>query len=311
MGLFSTKTADVSLSMQEFAGLVHKDPNYQVFKADVGDTAATHFTAALHDKLSKMMGNANAGVPLKLTPGLADMNMVVGFIDRALKAEVAGIKSRKDHLKGLADLAGRGALGLQLSANAQPEKDYYTSPAPLGGENAQQWSAKSVQDKIKSWSNLTPAVNAEANVAKAKAWLKAGVKDDTQAYDRVVQAYARKDGAWPFGTDETILRQIWNELVKDAPVYRIVPDNKYPSDFAGMVLLREQMAKLGKQRMPPRGSPRWEDVALHLFGVIMSLQAFPDGNKRVARAAYAILMAGSGVDFRAPNKKLGGELAAM
>ena len=105
--------------------------------------------------------------------------------------------------------------------------------------------------------------------------------------------------------------KIWTDLVKDAPAYRITMGTKYPSDVAGMSLLRKEMATLGGQRMPVQGNRRWEDLALHLFGVIMSLQAFPDGNKRLGRAAYAILMAGSGLDFKAPNRKLGGELAAM
>ena len=313
MGLFSTaKPADVSLTMHEFADLVHNDRNYGTYKADVGDTAASHFTAALHDKLSKQMGNADANVPIKLTPGLADRDMVVSYIQRALKAEVEGIQSRKQHLTSLADRAGRGALRVQLAANAQPENEYYTSPAIIGGGNAQ-WSAMSVQAKIKAWPpvSVAPGAARDANVARAKAWLKKGIKEETQPYDRVVQAYARTDGAWPFGTNEAVLRAIWRELVKDAPVYRIVFENKYPSDFAGITLLRKEMATLGSQRMPAQGSPRWEDVALHLFGVIMSLQAFPDGNKRLARAAYAILMAGSGLDFRAPNKKFGSELAAM
>jgi hypothetical protein len=63
--------------------------------------------------------------------------------------------------------------------------------------------------------------------------------------------------------------------------------------------------------VPARGNAAWENWALYLFGAIMTSQGFTDGNKRVARPAYAITMVSGGVDFRAMNDTYGESLGPM
>ena len=63
--------------------------------------------------------------------------------------------------------------------------------------------------------------------------------------------------------------------------------------------------------VPARGNAAWENWALYLFGAIMTSQGFTDGNKRVARAVYAIMMVSGGVEFRAMKDTYGVSLGPM
>jgi prophage maintenance system killer protein len=63
--------------------------------------------------------------------------------------------------------------------------------------------------------------------------------------------------------------------------------------------------------MPQKGDERWIDIALFYLGAIITVQAFADGNKRVARTAFAIVMVNGGVEFVAPNVKFENDLAQM
>jgi prophage maintenance system killer protein len=78
-----------------------------------------------------------------------------------------------------------------------------------------------------------------------------------------------------------------------------------------MVVLKKVLADIAKETMPKVGEKAWEDWALFFFGAAMTAQPFPDGNKRACRAAYAIIMASAGIDFRAPTDKFGSQLGAM
>jgi prophage maintenance system killer protein len=50
---------------------------------------------------------------------------------------------------------------------------------------------------------------------------------------------------------------------------------------------------------------------VYYFGSIMNAQPFPDGNKRVARTVYALMMLSGGIKFQAPSADVGRQLANM
>jgi Fic family protein len=45
--------------------------------------------------------------------------------------------------------------------------------------------------------------------------------------------------------------------------------------------------------------------------MLMTSQPFSDGNKRISRVSYAIIMASAGIPFKAPTNQYGSRLAAM
>jgi len=159
---------------------------------------------------------------------------------------------------------------------------------------------------------IPPLPAAVVNKRKAQAWLRLGVRGSTAAYDEVVNVYTRTDGTLPIGYDEKILVAIWKKLVTDAPPYRAPdPATPYPSSVGGMALLKRILAELRTEVLPPRGDVAWENWALFVYGAAMTVQAFPDGNKRACRAAYALIMCSANIPFRAPNATLGSKLADM
>jgi hypothetical protein len=122
------------------------------------------------------------------------------------------------------------------------------------------------------------------------------------------------------GQDDTILRDIFRNVVvnsadKPPPAWRgpifTDPTVKYPSSIGGSFLLRWMMKMTGGGFLPKKGDERWVDLALFYLGAIITVQAFSDGNKRVARTAYALLMVNGGVEFRAPSVKFENDLAQM
>jgi hypothetical protein len=170
-----------------------------------------------------------------------------------------------------------------------------------------------VQQKIKAWpppqSEAASLPKGDIGRAKAKVW----VSQKSPESARLVDTYARTAGGWPLGYDTTVLQNIWKSLVPSAGLFR--PTNvsgaKYPSSVGGFVLLQKVMGDFSRRTVPGRGSAAWEDWALYLFGAIMASQGFTDGNKRVARLAYAIMISSGVVDFRAMNDAYGSRLASM
>jgi hypothetical protein len=148
---------------------------------------------------------------------------------------------------------------------------------------------------------------------KALAWLTRGVAGDGGAFGTVLDRYVTNDGKMPL--DEGKVREIWKTITKGSamPRYRttLIGPQLYPSEVGGAYLLKKVFRLLAGATFPPRGNPKWEDWALFCFGSVMAVQGFTDGNKRTARAAYAILMVSAGIEFRAPTNDLGSRLAKM
>lgn len=221
---------------------------------------------------------------------LKDAGEMKSLIDRlaiTMGEDVAKLDRRAQQANALFARVANGSLGQEALGprRLEPEESYYTAEA---SENAEQ--------------------------QKARAWLKRGVAGDASEFDRVFAKYVTGgSGLFP-GADDKIVTAIWKKLIKGAPAHRLPSlDTPYPSSFAGMVLLGQLLKSHAKVQPPPIGRlPRvWQGHALYWLATIMSVQPFPDGNKRVARAVYAILMARADIPFVAPTNAYGAELAGM
>lgn len=132
------------------------------------------------------------------------------------------------------------------------------------------------------------------------------------AYNDLLDTYVTKDGTLPLGKDDAIIKQIWGKIVRNAPLYRMtsISGAPYPSSVGGDWLLKNRILGSTTGSLP-RGDAKWADWAMYYFGAIMNAQPFPDGNKRVARIVYALMMLSGGIKFQAPSAKVGAELAKM
>lgn len=223
---------------------------------------------------------------------LKDASQLKSLIERlaiTLDGEVGKLRSKTERANRLFASVANGALGreLQQPQRQEPEAHYFPNSQP-------------------------PRENQEHT--KAHAWLTWGVSGSLVPYDRVFDKYVTAGSGLLLAADDAILTDIWAKLVKDAPAHRLPSlDTPYPSSFAGMHLLRHLLKTHSKVTPPPVGSNArlWYGHALYWFATIMSLQPFPDGNKRVARAVYALTLARGGIPFLAPSKNYGAELAGM
>lgn len=231
-------------------------------------------------------------------PGLsAFIDVVDNFID----LEISKIDNRQLYITALRDRAIAGELVRELRTNAEPEQNYYTAPPPrVAVPGAPVIPAK-------------PAWMTEQS--KALSWLTNGVIGDTSAYAKNLLSLAVHDGSFPLGADDTILRSAWNELVPAAPTHRgwnmVTIQSPYPSNIGGTKLINDMLAGMNNRAMPAQGDDAWYDWALFVFGSMMAAQAFTDGNKRISRLAYALVLLSGEVPFIAPNAQFGGRLANM
>jgi len=215
---------------------------------------------------------------------------VIVMFDR----EKGRIEQREKELKALREQAQSAALRRKLDKPVEVE--------PI---------------KSPQWEQVGHRRFVKAGTSRGEA-LKYAVEKDVQhkpAYEKVLDTYATKDGSLPLGRDATIVFKIYQEIVKEGPHYRgmstmTLSDVPYPSSVGGSWLLKTWI--LGRPSGSlPRGDLAWADWAMFHFGGIMNAQPFPDGNKRIARTVYALMILSGGMKFQAPSDKVGAELAHM
>jgi hypothetical protein len=212
------------------------------------------------------------------------------------------INGRKAYIATLLQKCRNGQLRTELAAgNTEPEANYYTAPP--------------VRPVVVGRPPVPPKTPAMINQSKAIVWATRGVHGGADAYTRAIMSHVTA-GRWPLGMDDTIVAGIWNDLTRgDAtvPPWRDTnPATPYPSSIGGRYVLRDLMGStLGRNAWPAAADPAWQDWALFMLGALMTMQAFPDANKRVTRTVYAIVMLSGGIPFVAPTDRYGSQLAQM
>jgi len=147
------------------------------------------------------------------------------------------------------------------------------------------------------------------------AWVTHGILGDASGYAAEFRARSANVGSFPLGRNTVWLFYRWQQLVPGAPVSRgwapIYAAAKYSSDLGGRVILEEIITALNTRQLPPQQDPKWYDLALYVFASIMAVQAFTDGNKRMARMAYAWMLLCGEVEPKFPSNAFGANLADM
>jgi hypothetical protein len=303
------QTGAFTLTRAQFINMMRTRSIFSTYKQEVGLALATTalgdaFTESL--RFTKPTGFWSPGVQPRVstTPDLkfeddTALATYVSMTEAFFEFDIRHIKGRRAYISGLKGKAN-GLLSTQLRAMAEPEGNYYAPRVPT----------------VKTGRPVVPAKTGDVlNQSKALAWLTFGVKGDTAAYTANLLRMTKFDGNCPLGTTREPLFNAFQSLVPGAPAYRgwsnTATMQKYPSNLGGIKVLEEVLTDLAVTAMPTRGDARWYDLALYVFGSIMTVQAFTDGNKRMSRFAYVLMLLSGGVPMMVPNNVMGAQLGDM
>ncbi|HSF96409.1 MAG TPA: hypothetical protein VLA52_15395 [Thermohalobaculum sp.] len=154
----------------------------------------------------------------------------------------------------------------------------------------------------------------ESEIKKAADWICLTMHSNPhdQVVDMLRDAVADAPPKAVLGQDTGLLDRIHKRVAPGAPRLRGPnPEMPYPSNVGGRMLLETVFQWTANAEWPAAGDSRWFDVALFYLGVIGTVQGFPDGNKRVARSAYAIALLRNRCRFVAPSRELVADLFKM
>lgn len=211
-------------------------------------------------------------------------------IDQYLQREVMQIQSRKAYVANLLGRAKSGKLRAELAGKTLAEADYAPSLVVRPGMDQTQVSLhKAFRWITKSWRG--PGANVVMSALTHAAVFKPGLA---------------------LGHDLSLLDEIYEMVVQGAPAVR-GPNFmlNYPSSIGGRYLLEWILKHTPRVAWPARGDDMWKDYALFFLGSIVAVQGFTDGNKRMGRVAYSIVLIRAGVPFVAPTPKFENELFDM
>ena len=306
---YTPATGLVGVTRAQFMTTFRTRPMYRTYVSAVGATLAgvafdNMFDEALRsiDPVSGVWKYGAAYPPSgRQALQFVDQQSLATFFDALellVDFDIKKIANRQTYIAGLKAQALAGTLSAQLALATEPEISYYT-PAPA---RASAPGAPPVPPRPVDWE-------------KAKDWLAWGVAGSTAAFTTTYGRLRRTDQRFPLGRNDQILRGAWKVLVPNAPAYRgwnnVASQQKYPSSIGGAKVLDDLLLEASGMAMPAAGDNRWYDLALYLYGSIMTAQPFTDGNKRACRLAYVLMLTSGGVAFKAPNAALGARLADM
>jgi hypothetical protein len=273
------KKGPVEYDLEKFSRMCQGLTGYEVLKRTIGTAKTTAIMLALHQNYHVVQPTMVATFPQTIN----DMFM----------AEADQIRNKKAYVSSLLDQANAGRLRQRLDSQTEPVANYST----ISGGGADGTPGGEVR-------NLGLAYD-----WVAKSWIGPGRESIMGA----LAHYAKNTSAGPpLGYDTVAVEDLFRRVVKtDRPFRGPNPSAKYPSSFGGKHLLEEIFKSTGAVRWPARGHEHWDDYALFYLGSIVTVQAFPDGNKRVGKMAYAITLIKGGRPFRAPVLRLENELYRM
>lgn len=318
-GLFSRKripvhvppTGPITLTKAQFCTVMRTRPPGGEYIRLVGEPAGqtaleNAFTESLRsmNQLGFWSYGTSAGhghVNLRFSDDATLKTFFEIAMDTFFSFDIRKIRDRATYTNTLKTRAMTGALYNELKTKTEVESNYYTAPPP-----------RTHQEGIPV---VPPKPLSLINLDKAIAWATASLTGGKSSYVQTILEYTKFDGSFPLGPDTKLLDKAFTKLVQGAPAYRgwnnTASQQKYPSNIGGKKVLNDILSALALTTMPSRGDTRWYDLALYVFGSIIAVQAFTDGNKRMARFAYILMLMSGGVDMIAPTDRFGGELGNM
>jgi hypothetical protein len=190
----------------------------------------------------------------------------------------------QEYLQG----AENGDLGVQLNNNLRDLNDYYVNPRndnPVGRELA--------IDKAANWI----CGDYTAGLAGTRALL--------GRYIPITQgtpgAFGRFLGPTPAKLWE-VHKQLVPGLLSQERLRTGGAVNRYPSTIGAGFLFDELFTAIAGKMEPPFGDVAWENFATFFMGSIGTIQVFPDGNKRMSKFAYSVLLIKGTHTFKAPTE---------
>lgn len=220
-------------------------------------------------------------------------NKLIFFASGFLDQEASSVEKTYAELDKLYHKAQEGKLRAKLENKTVPETDYVPPTV------ARRREAPSDTDKAICWA-IKESINAQPEGNERPAWAGEGLEEILESY-----------GTKLFIPTAEPLIVLWTDSVGQPRSRRLGLPTNYPSNVGGMYILRKFIAQASRLAPPANGDPVWYDYALFWHSVVYRSQSFPDGNKRMARAVYAIVCARGKVPFRAPTKELRSSLAPI
>ena len=221
----------------------------------------------------------------------SDKSAYSAQIGTQLETENSQINEKRDYVTSLLKATMAGRLRSNLAEMSEPES-HYSEMRKLPGAGTKQ-----------------------REIALACDWIASSLRGEGK--DAIHQCLTSHVLTHPSGlalgrNPEEMLDKIHTEVVADAPKVRS-PNSAtaYPSSIGGRVLLEQVFKWTSRIIWPGPGEEIWQDVALFYLGAIATVQGYADGNKRVARMAYAITLLKADIPFIAPNMSLQSALVQM
>lgn len=276
------KTAN-TLKVKEFQKSVPSLPWYNALKKMLPEPDADEILGMILDKQARKGDRFDIGASTK--------GAFTAAIDQLLEMEAMKIQGRRAYVAGLLGRARAGDLRRDLAAKTMPEADYWTPGV------AQPWRDGSI----------------DLEVQKAYRWItRSWQGDGRHVVLSALTDYVLIRPGIALGPDPSLLDDVYGRVVSNAPAIR-APNFmvNYPSHVGGRHLLEWVFRQGPVVAWPARGADAWEDYALFFLGAIVAVQGFTDGNKRMGRLAYAIVLLRGGRRFVAPTPAFENELFAM
>jgi hypothetical protein len=259
-------------------------------------------TRAAFRQLEQAMGREPAKRYLELVydsligRGLKIDTVAKDLVSDLIMKEHRNVLGKRQYVASLVAQTRSGGLRTILNANLRPSVSYYKNPSAPGLAGRQL-----AIDKAANWI----CGDYVAALATTRSLL--------AEYIPATAGQPGKAGAALGATPEHIKR-IFKRAVTGAPPNRfnyLAGDVHYPSTVGAGVLLDELFQLTGATHWPAFGDTHWESIAMFYLTSLVTIQAFPDGNKRTGHLAYAIVLIKGTHDFKAPTSAKETELFRM
>ncbi len=264
----------ISLNRGQFYRLVSGLAAFGRLKAVLGPARAEALAGLLYEREAR---ESDPGARYAVVRD-GDLPRYTARIEAALTAECDQIQGARLHAEALLDAAAQGALRQGLGDATD-----------------------------------VPVRAAEGDIDRAADWICRTMHGDRVAAVReLLSGNAATPSGAVLGKTPEVLDRIHARLFPEAPAQRSPnPAVAYPSSIGGRHLLETVFGWTADALWPGPGDPGWLDVALFYLGAIGSAQGFADGNKRMARIAYALTLIRGSRRFVAPGEALEQTLIRM
>jgi hypothetical protein len=252
---------------------------YQELEQLYGPKLTKRFVELIYTKAKEQR---NAGI-LDTTPSVNDV------IPALMKGEKDAVLRRRGFYQGYIADCSAGTLRTDLNNNLLDPTAYYLNKRAL------------------NLAGRDLAIDQAANwICGTYVAALPGTRNLLQEYIPVTAGHHGKFGPC-LGTTPDLLWKVHKRMVPDlASNERLATKriNSYPSTVGAGFLFDELYTVCnGQQVWPAFGDNFWENIATFYLASIGTIQVFPDGNKRMGKFAYSVILIKGTHSFKAPTDR--------